>query len=149
MPATPGDFDKVLVTVANSLIIGNNLNVPDAVHRHVLLAPPLESLAVDNEILVTMALRPGKRSTSSSLGLPRSSFECGTVFTQLQNRSKELKALTTPRIADSLFNAYGIPWLIDLTNASPRLAIHDLNQVAELQLGAILRKMRGMTECFS
>jgi hypothetical protein len=93
MPATPGDFDKVLVTVANSLIIGNDLNVPDAVHRHVLLAPPLESLAVDNEILVTMALRPGKRSTSSSLGLPRSSFECGNCFHSTSEQVERVEGL--------------------------------------------------------
>jgi hypothetical protein len=33
----------------------------------------------------------------------------GLFFAQLQNRSRALKALTTPRIGDSLLNADGIP----------------------------------------
>jgi RNA polymerase sigma factor (sigma-70 family) len=54
--APAGDFDKVLETVTNNLIIGNNLNLPDAVHCRVLLTTPLESLAVGNTILLSSGL---------------------------------------------------------------------------------------------
>ena len=54
--APPSDFDKVLETVTNNLIIGNNLNLPDQVHCRVLLTAPLESLAVGNTILLSKGL---------------------------------------------------------------------------------------------
>ena len=54
--APPSDFDKVLETVTNNLIIGNNLELPDPVHCRVLLTTPLESLAVGNTILLSRGL---------------------------------------------------------------------------------------------
>ena len=196
--APPGDFDKVLETVTNNLIIGNNLNLP-AVHCRVLLTTPLESLAVGDTILLSKGLvdvLPYEEDLAAVLSFQlahitlghhvdtryafndrllfpdevtfqritmnhseaddavaaRKAIEflhhsvyqdhlsnAGLFFAQLQNRSRELKALTTPRIGDSLLNADGIPWLIDLTKASPRLDIHDLNQVAALPLGSHLK----------
>jgi hypothetical protein len=197
--APAGDFDKVLETVTNNLIIGNNLNLPDAVHCRVLLTTPLESLAVGNTILLSRGLvdvLPYEEDLAAVLSFQlahitlghhfdtryafndrllfpdevtfqritmnhsegddavaaRKAIEflhhsvyldhlsnAGLFFAQLQNRSKELKALTTPRIGDSLLNADGIPWLIDLARASPRLDIHDLSQVAALPLGSHLK----------
>ena len=54
--APPSDFDKVLETVTNNIIIGNKLNLPDDIHCRVLLTTPLESLAVGNTILISKGL---------------------------------------------------------------------------------------------
>ncbi len=54
--APPSDFDKVLETVTNNIIIGSKLNLPDDIHCRVLLTAPLESLAVGNTILVSKGL---------------------------------------------------------------------------------------------
>jgi hypothetical protein len=54
--APPSDFDKVLETVTNNIIIGSKLNLPDDIHCRVLLTTPLESLAVGNTILLSKGL---------------------------------------------------------------------------------------------
>lgn len=54
--APQSDFDKVLETVTNNIIIGNKLALPDDIHCRVLLTAPLESLAVGNTILVSKGL---------------------------------------------------------------------------------------------
>ena len=54
--APPSDFDKVLETVTNNIIIGNKLVLPDDIHCRVILTQPLESLAVGNTILLSKGL---------------------------------------------------------------------------------------------
>jgi hypothetical protein len=54
--APQSDFDKVLETVTNNIIIGNKLNLPGDIHCRVMLTTPLESLAVGNTILVSKGL---------------------------------------------------------------------------------------------
>lgn len=54
--APPSDFDKVLETVTNNIIIGSKLALPDDIHCRVLLTTPLESLAVGNTILISKGL---------------------------------------------------------------------------------------------
>jgi hypothetical protein len=54
--AEPSDFDKVLETVTNNIVIGNKLSLPDDIHCRVLLTTPLESLAVGNTILISKGL---------------------------------------------------------------------------------------------
>lgn len=54
--APPSDFDKVLETVTNNIIVGSNLQLPADIHCRVLLTTPLESLAVGNTILVSKGL---------------------------------------------------------------------------------------------
>lgn len=54
--APPSDFDKVLETVTNNIIIGNKLALPNDIHCRVLLTTPLESLAVGNTILLSKGL---------------------------------------------------------------------------------------------
>ncbi len=53
-PASP--FDKVLETVTNNIIIGNNLALPGDIHCRIMLTQPLESLAVGNTILLSKGL---------------------------------------------------------------------------------------------
>lgn len=54
--AQPSDFDKVLETVTNNIIIGNKLELPGDIHCRVILTTPLESLAVGNTILLSKGL---------------------------------------------------------------------------------------------
>lgn len=54
--APPSDFDKVLETVVQNIIIGNNLQLPSDIHCRVLLTAPLETLAVGNTILISKGL---------------------------------------------------------------------------------------------
>jgi len=63
----------------------------------------------------------------------------GLFFTQLVARSKELKALMTPQLGDSLLRADGTPWLGDLMKNSPKLEMDKLDQIAALPLGSRLK----------
>jgi hypothetical protein len=197
--APPSDFDKVLETVTNNIIIGNNLTLPDTIHCRVLLTSPLESLAVGNTILlskglidvlpseeglaavlsfqlahitlghhidtryafndrllfpdeatfqrITMNHSPGDDELAAKKAiefLNNSVYHdrlpnAGLFFVQLQARSKQLKALTTPQIGDSLLRADGTPWLGDLTKSAPKLDMDNVNQIAALPLGSHLK----------
>jgi len=197
--APPSDFDKVLETVTNNLIIGNNLELPAAIHCRVLLTAPLESLAIGNTILVSKGLvdvLPNEEDLAAILSFQlahismghhidtryafndrllfpdSSTFQritmnhsesddslaakkamlflnnsvyhdrlanAGLFFAQLQARAKELKALTTPRLGDSLLDTNRTPWLVELTKNSPKLDMDNLQQVAALPLGSQLK----------
>ncbi len=54
--APPSDFDKILETVANNIVIGNNIQLTDPIRCRVLLTSPLESLAVGNTIILSKGL---------------------------------------------------------------------------------------------
>jgi hypothetical protein len=54
--APPSDFDKVLETVTNNIIIGSKLALPDDIHCRVLLTTPLESISIGNTILLSKGL---------------------------------------------------------------------------------------------
>jgi hypothetical protein len=54
--APRSDFDKILEQVANNIIIGSKLNLPDDIHCRVMLTTPLESLAVGDTILLSKGL---------------------------------------------------------------------------------------------
>ncbi|MBT9329607.1 hypothetical protein [Paracidobacterium acidisoli] len=54
--APPSDFDKVLETVTNNIIIGNKLALPNDIHCRVILTTPLESMSVGNTILLSKGL---------------------------------------------------------------------------------------------
>jgi hypothetical protein len=54
--APPSDFDKVLETVTNNIIIGNKLALPSDIHCRVILTTPLESMSVGNTILLSKGL---------------------------------------------------------------------------------------------
>jgi hypothetical protein len=54
--APRSDYDKILETVTNNVIISNNLQLPSDIHCRVMLTQPLESLAVGNTILVSKGL---------------------------------------------------------------------------------------------
>ena len=54
--APPSDFDHVLETVTNNIIIGNKLNLPEPVHCRVMLTSTLESVAIGNTIVLSKGL---------------------------------------------------------------------------------------------
>jgi hypothetical protein len=63
----------------------------------------------------------------------------GLYYAQLVDREKELKALNTPKLGDSLLKADGTPWMADLKNMSPKLNWDDLAQRPALPLGSWLK----------
>jgi hypothetical protein len=63
----------------------------------------------------------------------------GLYFVQLQQREKELVALNTPRLGDSLLNSAGEPWLAVIAKRAPKLDQDKLDQIAALPLGSRLR----------
>ncbi|MGC9293327.1 MAG: M48 family metalloprotease [Acidobacteriaceae bacterium] len=54
--AGPSDFDKVLETVTNNLLVTNNLVLPEPVRCRVMLTTPLESLTIGNTIVLSKGL---------------------------------------------------------------------------------------------
>ena len=63
----------------------------------------------------------------------------GLYYAQLVDRSKQLKALNTPKLGDSLLKADGTPWMADLQHMSPKIDWDDLTQTAALPLGSWLK----------
>ena len=54
--APPSDYDKILETVTNNVVLGSNLTLPSDIHCRVILTQPLESMAVGNTILLSKGL---------------------------------------------------------------------------------------------
>jgi len=54
--AAPSDFDKLLETITNNILVGNNLNLPFPVHCRIMLTSRLESIAIGNTILLSRGL---------------------------------------------------------------------------------------------
>jgi hypothetical protein len=66
----------------------------------------------------------------------------GLYYAQLVNREKELKALNTPKLGDSLLDrtdGTGTPWMADLLHMAPKLNWDDLAQRPALPLGSWLK----------
>ena len=63
----------------------------------------------------------------------------GLYYAQLVDREKELKALNTPRLGDSLLRGDGTPWMADLQKMAPKLNWDDLTQRPALPLGSWLK----------
>jgi hypothetical protein len=63
----------------------------------------------------------------------------GLFLAQLNERSKQLMALNTPRLGDSLLRPTGEPWMNALIAKGPKLDINKLDQIAALPLGSQLK----------
>ena len=63
----------------------------------------------------------------------------GLYFAQLQVREKELTALNSPRLGDSMLKTDGTPWMQGLLSKAPKLDMDKLDQIAALPLGSQLR----------
>src|SRR6516225_4842266 len=53
----------------------------------------------------------------------------GLFWAQLSDRGNVLKALTSPRLGDSLLRADGTPWMLTLARSAPKLNWDDLAQI--------------------
>jgi hypothetical protein len=65
--------------------------------------------------------------------------QAGLFYEQLADRGKELKALNTPKLGDSLLKADGTPWMADLEHMAPKINWDDLAQTPALPLGSWLK----------
>lgn len=54
--APAGDADKVLETVANNLLVSNNIELPSPLRVRVMLTTPLETFSVGNTIVISRGL---------------------------------------------------------------------------------------------
>ncbi len=63
----------------------------------------------------------------------------GLFWAQLENRGKELKALNTPKLGDSLLRKDGTPWMLTLSRSAPKINWDDLAQIPALPLGSWLK----------
>jgi hypothetical protein len=63
----------------------------------------------------------------------------GLFLNQLVSSSKDLPALVTPRLGDSLIRPDGQPWMAALMSGAPQIQMADLSQIAALPLGSHLR----------
>ncbi len=63
----------------------------------------------------------------------------GLYYAQLVDREKELKALNTPTLGDSLLKSDGTPWMADLQHMAPKLNWDDLTQRPALSLNSWLK----------
>jgi hypothetical protein len=63
----------------------------------------------------------------------------GLYYAQLMEREKELKALNSPKLGDSLLKADGTPWMLDLEKMAPKINWDDLTQTAALPLGSWIK----------
>lgn len=63
----------------------------------------------------------------------------GLFWEQLADRSKELKALNTPLLGDSMLKSDGTPWMDGLAHSAPKINWDDLTQVTALPLGSWLK----------
>lgn len=65
--------------------------------------------------------------------------QAGLFWEQLAARGKELKALNTPKLGDSMLQPDGTPWMASLSQQAPKINWDDLNQIAALPLGSWLK----------
>jgi len=78
--APEGEVDKVLQTVANNLIVTNNLNIQPEVRTRVLLTMPLESFTIGHTIVLSRGLLdvlPDEASLAMVIGHELSHIELG------------------------------------------------------------------------
>lgn len=65
--------------------------------------------------------------------------DAGLFWEQLAARGKELKALNTPKLGDSMLQPDGLPWMEALATQAPKINWDDLNQIPALPLGSWLK----------
>jgi hypothetical protein len=63
----------------------------------------------------------------------------GLFWVQLADRGKDLKALNSPLLGDSMLKADGTPWMSELTHNAPKINWDDMSQIPALPLGSWLK----------
>jgi Peptidase family M48 len=87
---------------------------------------------------ITSAVKQGMAYMQASMYKDKLS-SAGLFWVALADRGKELKALNTPKLGDSLLKADGTPWMAELAHQAPKINWDDLTQVAALPLGSWLK----------
>ncbi|HEX4284385.1 MAG TPA: hypothetical protein VHZ28_04790 [Terracidiphilus sp.] len=65
--------------------------------------------------------------------------DAGLFWEQLADRGKQLRALNTPMLGDSLLKPDGTPWMSDLSVQAPKINWDDLTQIPASPLGSWLK----------
>lgn len=63
----------------------------------------------------------------------------GLYWAQLADRGKELRALNTPLMGDSMLQPDGTPWMAALAHEAPKINWDDMSQIPALPLGSWLK----------
>jgi hypothetical protein len=138
---TESDLAAVLSFQLAHIVLGHHIDTRYAFNDRLLFPDEatferihMSHTDADNELAATKALDLLNHSVySSTLSQP------GLFFAQLEARSKELTALNTPRLGDSLLKPDGTPWLTALVAKGPKLDMNKLDQIAALPLGSNLK----------
>ena len=65
--------------------------------------------------------------------------DAGLFWEELADRGKQLRALNTPMLGDSLLKADGTPWMSELSSQAPKINWDDLTQIPASPLGSWLK----------
>ena len=138
---TEADLGAVLAFQLAHIVLGHHIDTRYAFNDRLLFPDEatFERIQMshsdpDNELAAKKSMDLLSHSVySSQLAQP------GLFFAQLTERSKQLTALNTPRIGDSLLRPTGEPWMNALIPKGPKLDINKLDQIAALPLGSQLR----------
>ncbi len=65
--------------------------------------------------------------------------DAGLFWEQLADRGKQLKALNTPMLGDSLLKPDGTPWMSEVASQAPKINWDDLTQIPASPLGSWLK----------
>ena len=138
---TEADLAAVLSFQLAHIVLGHHIDTRYAFNDRLLFPDEatferihMSHTDPDNELAATKAMEFLNHSVyASQLSQP------GLFFAQLEVRSKELQALNSPRLGDSLLRADGTPWLSALVAKAPKLDMNKLDQIAALPLGSNLK----------
>ena len=138
---TEADLAAVISFQLAHIVLGHHIDTRYAFNDRLLFPDEatferihMSHTDTDNDLAATKAVALLNHSVyASQLSQP------GLFFEQLEARSKELQALNTPRLGDSLLRPDGEPWLNALMSKAPKLDMNKLDQIAALPLGSNLK----------
>ncbi|HEY4048260.1 MAG TPA: hypothetical protein VGM27_15465 [Acidobacteriaceae bacterium] len=138
---TEADLAAVLSFQLAHIVLGHHIDTRYAFNDRLLFPDEatferihMSHTDPDNELAATKAITLLNKSVyGPQLAQP------GLFFEQLEVRAKELQALNTPRLGDSLLRPTGEPWLNGLVGKAPKLDMNKLDQTAALPLGSHLK----------
>ena len=135
------DLAAVLSFQLSHIVLGHHIDTRYAFNDRLLFPDEatferihMQHSDSDNELAAKKAVELLNHSVyANQLAQP------GLFLSQLSDRSKQLTALNTPRIGDSLLRSTGEPWLNALVAKAPKLDMNKLDQIAALPLGSQLK----------
>jgi hypothetical protein len=138
---TEADLAAVLSFQLAHVVLGHHIDTRYAFNDRLLFPDEatferihMSHSDADNDLAAKKAIDLLNHSVyAPQLGQP------GLFLIALNDRSKQLTALNTPRLGDSLLRPTGEPWLNALMAKAPKLDMNKLDQIAALPLGSQLR----------